>query len=168
MNIKNVNNFFIKKLISFSQNIITRFLKLMYHNNILNNNRIFSVSSDSIFIMSALQEVIQTSLIYGGLSRGLKECTKAMNNSVSRLCVLAMDCDSEAYIKFIEAMCIKKGINLIKIDYKMLLGRWAGLCKYDKKGNIKRTIGCSCVVVKNYGKESRALKILNEYIDNEK
>lgn len=50
---------------------------------------------------------------------------------------------------------------------KKKLGEWVGLCKIDKEGNPRKIVGCSCVVVKDYGKESQALDVLNEHFKNQ-
>lgn len=38
----------------------------------------------------------------------------------------------------------------------------AGLCKIDREGNPRKVVGCSCVVVRDYGEESAALQVLLE------
>ncbi|CAJ0835527.1 20042_t:CDS:2 [Entrophospora sp. SA101] len=43
------------------------------------------------------------------------------------------------------------------------LGEWAGLCKIDREGNPRKVVGCSCVVVKDYGEDSEARNVLLEY-----
>merc|ERR1712080_672628 len=65
--------------------------------------------------------------------------------------------------KLIEALCTEHKINLIKISDPKLLGEWVGLCKHDKEGVARKIVGCSCVVVKDYGVESEALSVLLEY-----
>jgi len=36
---------------------------------------------------------------------------------------------------------------------------WAGLCKIDREGNPRKVVGCSCVVVRDYGEESEGLNV---------
>uniref|UniRef100_A0A0A8XUS5 Pco068483 n=1 Tax=Arundo donax TaxID=35708 RepID=A0A0A8XUS5_ARUDO len=38
------------------------------------------------------------------------------------------------------------------------------LCKIDSEGKARKVVGCSCVVVKDYGEESEGLNIVKEYI----
>ena len=68
-----------------------------------------------------------------------------------------------AYTKLVEALCAEHGINLMKVSDGKQLGEWAGLAKVDKEGETKKVVGCSCVVVKEWGEESGALSILQDY-----
>jgi len=117
---------------------------------------------------TAIQEVLKTALIHDGLARGLHESAKALDRRTAHLCVLANTCDEPMYVKLVEALCAEHGINLIKIEDNKKLGEWAGLCKIDKEGKARKVVGCSCVVVKDYGKESQALDVLNEYFKTRK
>jgi len=117
---------------------------------------------------TAIQEVLKTALIHDGLARGLHESAKALDRRTAHLCVLANTCDEPMYVKLVEALCAEHGINLIKIDDNKKLGEWAGLCKIDKEGKARKVVGCSCVVVKDYGKESQALDVLNEFFKTRK
>jgi small subunit ribosomal protein S12e len=58
-------------------------------------------------------------------------------------------------------VCAKHQINLIKVDDEKL-GDQVSLCKTDGKGNSVE-VGCSCGVVKDYGKESQAKNVMDEY-----
>eukprot|EP00039_Didymoeca_costata_P017850 m.331143 g.331143 ORF g.331143 m.331143 type:complete len:146 (+) comp16655_c0_seq1:103-540(+) len=117
-------------------------------------------------VMDALKEVIKNSLIHDGLARGLHEAAKALDKRQAHLCVLAKNCDEPNYGKLVEALCAHHEINLIKVDDKVTLGEWAGLCKIDKEGKARKIVGCSCVVVKDYGTEGQALDILLNYFKN--
>lgn len=75
-------------------------------------------------------------------------------------------CTEPEYIKLIEALCQDHNINLIKVSDAKVLGTWAGLCKIDREGNPRKIVGCSCVVVKEYGVESEALNVLLDYFKN--
>merc|ERR1712186_222778 len=96
-------------------------------------------------ISTALQEVLKTALIHDGLARGIRECAKAMDKRV------------------VEALCAEHEINIMKVEDNKKLGEWAGLCKLDKEGNARKVVGCSCVVVKDFGKETQAHDVLNEF-----
>jgi small subunit ribosomal protein S12e len=67
------------------------------------------------------------------------------------------------YIKLIEALCAEHNINLIKVSDAKVLGTWSGLAKIDREGNPRKVVGCSCVVVKDYGQESAGLNVLLDY-----
>ncbi|OWF39093.1 40S ribosomal protein S12-like [Mizuhopecten yessoensis] len=122
-----------------------------------------AAAGGSMDIYTALQEVLKTALIHDGLSRGLHECAKALDKRQAHMCVLANNCDEATYVKLVEALCAEHGINLMKVDDNKKLGEWAGLCKIDKEGKARKVVGCSCVVVTDYGKESQALDVMTEY-----
>ena len=61
--------------------------------------------------------------------------------------MLASNCDEANYVKLIEALCAEHGIHLLKVDDKVQLGEWAGLCKIDKEGNARKVVGCSVVAI---------------------
>ncbi|XP_046366534.1 small ribosomal subunit protein eS12-like [Haliotis cracherodii] len=129
---------------------------------------IAAIGGGPMDLFTALQEVLKTSLIHDGLARGLHECAKALDKRQAFLCILANNCDEPMYVKLVEALCAEHGINLLKVDDSKKLGEWAGLCKIDKEGKARKVVGCSCVVVKDYGKESQALDVLNEYFKTKK
>jgi len=47
-------------------------------------------------------------------------------------------------------------------------GEWVGLCKLDKEGKARKVVGCSCVVVKDWGEENEGHFYLKEYIKKNK
>ena len=57
-------------------------------------------------------------------------------------------------------MCKEHAIPLIKVQDAKKLGEWVGLCKMDREGNPRKVVGCSCVVVKDFGVESAALNVV--------
>mmetsp|Transcript_28283 Transcript_28283/g.74203 ORF Transcript_28283/g.74203 Transcript_28283/m.74203 type:complete len:154 (+) Transcript_28283:77-538(+) len=116
-------------------------------------------------LMTALQEVLKTALTHDGLARGLHEAAKALDKRQAHLCVLAKDCDEKNYEKLVEALCTHHEIYLIRVESKLKLGEWAGLCKIDRDGTPRKIVGCSCVVVKDYGSsDSEALDILLDHV----
>ncbi|GAA5951372.1 hypothetical protein JCM3765_002460 [Sporobolomyces pararoseus] len=114
-------------------------------------------------VEDALQQVLKIAMVHDGLARGLREAAKALDKRQAHLCVLNEACTEAEYTKLIEALCAEHKINLIKISDPKLLGEWAGLCKVDREGVARKVVGCSCVVVKDYGQESEALSVLLEY-----
>jgi len=114
-------------------------------------------------ILTALKEVLKKALIHDGLARGLHECAKALDRRQAHLCVLASNCSEPAYVRLVEALCAEHNINLIKVPDSKQLGEWAGLCKLDKEAKPRKVVGCSCVVVRDYGEESESLNVLMEY-----
>jgi small subunit ribosomal protein S12e len=114
-------------------------------------------------IEDALQDVLKRALIHDGLARGLRECAKALDRRQAHLCVLVDTVTEADYIRLVEALCAEHNINLIKVSDPKKLGEWAGLCKIDREGNARKVVGCSCVVVKEWGEESEAMNVLLEY-----
>uniref|UniRef100_A0A4X2M5L4 40S ribosomal protein S12 n=1 Tax=Vombatus ursinus TaxID=29139 RepID=A0A4X2M5L4_VOMUR len=114
-------------------------------------------------VKAPLQEVLKTALIHDGPARGIREADKAAEKRQAHLCVLASSCDEPMYVKLVEALCAEHQINLIKADDSKKLGEWVGLCKTDREGKPRKVVGCSCVIVKDYGKESPAKDVIEEY-----
>ncbi len=119
-------------------------------------------------INEAIQEVLKAALIHEGLARGLRESAKALDKRQAHLCVLAEDCDEPMYKKLIQALCQEHAIPLIKVDSNRKLGEWSGLCKLDAEGNARKVVRCSSVVVRDWGKETPAHDVLQEYIKSQK
>uniref|UniRef100_A0AAY5KZF5 40S ribosomal protein S12 n=1 Tax=Esox lucius TaxID=8010 RepID=A0AAY5KZF5_ESOLU len=119
-------------------------------------------------VNTALPEVLKTALIHDGLARGIREAAKALDKRQAHLCVLAANCDEPMYVKLVEALCAEHQINLIKVDDNKKLGEWVGLCKIDREGKPRKVVGCSCVVIKDYGKESQAKDVIEEYFKAKK
>jgi len=114
-------------------------------------------------ILKALQDVLKKALVNDGLARGLHESVKVLDRRQAHLCVLAANCNEPAYTRLVEALCAEHGTHLIKVPDSKLLGEWAGLCVRDKEGKARKVVGCSCVVVKDYGAHSESLTTLLDY-----
>ncbi|XP_052506439.1 40S ribosomal protein S12-like [Budorcas taxicolor] len=114
-------------------------------------------------VNTALQEVLKTALIHEGLARGIREAAKALDKCQAHLCVLASSYDEPMYVKLVEALCVEHQINLIKAEDNKKLEEWVSLCKIDREGKPRNVVGCSCVVVKDYRKESQAKDVIEEY-----
>ncbi|CAI0420760.1 unnamed protein product [Linum tenue] len=76
----------------------------------------------------------------------------------------AEDCNQADYVKLVKALCADYGVALLSVPNVKTLGEWAGLCKIDSEGNARKVVGCSCVVVKDYGEESEAFNIVQQHI----
>ena len=63
-----------------------------------------------------------------------------------------------------EALCHEHNVNLMAVPSSKELGEWAGLCKIDTEGKARKVVGCSCLVIKDWGEESPALNIVTEYL----
>ena len=106
---------------------------------------------------TALPVVLKKALVYDGLSRGLREVTKALERRQGLLCVLASDCSEEAYQSLVRALCAEHGVPLLEVPEAAQLGSWAGLRKLDESGNARKVVSCSCAVIRKYGETSEAL-----------
>ncbi|XP_060523424.1 small ribosomal subunit protein eS12 [Cylas formicarius] len=126
------------------------------------------VSGNSMDVNQALQEVLKIALIHDGVVHGLHEAAKALDKRQAVLCVLAENCDEPRYKQLVSALCAEHQIDLIKVDNNKKLGEWSGLCKIDNTGKARKVVGCSCVVIRDYGEESPALDVLKEYLKNAK
>merc|ERR1712071_282914 len=122
------------------------------------------VASGPMDINTAIQEVLKQALIADGLARGLREAAQALDKRKALLCILAETCDEPMYKKLVTALCMEHGIPLIKVDSNMKLGEWAGLCKIDQEGKARKVVKCSACVVRDWGKESPAHDVLQEYL----
>lgn len=114
--------------------------------------------------MTAVQLVLRKSLAYGGLSRGLHEGAEVIEKHAAQLCVVAEDCNQPDYVKLVKSLCADHNVSLISVPSAKTLGEWSGLCKIDSEGNARKVVGCSCVVVKDYGEETEGLLIVQEHV----
>jgi len=111
-------------------------------------------------VEEALQKVLKNALCHDGLRRGLHVACQALEQGAGKLCVLSSGCNEPAYSKLIEALCAEHGVDLMKVSDGKQLGEWVGLAKLDKEGTARKVVGCSCVVVTDFGEESDALSVL--------
>merc|ERR1711862_729014 len=93
---------------------------------------------EPIDIDSALKEVLKKALIANGLSRGLRECVKALEQGKAHLCILAADCNEPAYVSLITALCLERGVKLLKVQKAKSLVNGLVLEKLIVKGKLER------------------------------
>lgn len=117
-------------------------------------------------IEDALRGVLRKSLVHDGLARGLREASKALSSREAQLCVLVDTVTEESYLRLVEALCKEpeEHIPLVKLSDAKKLGEWAGLCQLDREGNARKVVGCSCVVVKDWGEDSEERNVLLNYL----
>uniref|UniRef100_A0A0A9ZFD0 40S ribosomal protein S12 n=1 Tax=Lygus hesperus TaxID=30085 RepID=A0A0A9ZFD0_LYGHE len=108
----------------------------------------------------AISVVIRKSHEANGLVRGLSEVARALDRRTAHMCILADDCDDEEYKKLITALCKQGEIDLINVEEREKLAQWANLVRKDDAGNVKKTMKCSCVAIRDFGERSRALDYL--------
>ncbi|KNA20658.1 hypothetical protein SOVF_050270 [Spinacia oleracea] len=122
---------------------------------------------ETMDLMTALQLVLKKSTAHGGLIRGLHQSAKVIEKHAAQLCLLAEDCDQPDYFKLVKALCSEHNVSLLTVPSAKTLGEWAGLCKIDSEGKARKVVGCSCVVVKDYGEESEALNFVQQHIKSQ-
>ncbi|XP_064821102.1 small ribosomal subunit protein eS12-like [Oncorhynchus masou masou] len=126
-------------------------------------------------VNTALPEVLKTALIHDGLARGIREAAKALDKRQAHLCVLAANCDEPMYVKLVEALCAEHQINLIKV-----WSEWG--CRLTGENLCPvASILCNCPPppppmlsntvpspLQDYGKESQAKDVIEEYFKAKK
>eukprot|EP00276_Gloeochaete_wittrockiana_P006239 CAMPEP_0184656220 /NCGR_PEP_ID=MMETSP0308-20130426/15991_1 /TAXON_ID=38269 /ORGANISM="Gloeochaete witrockiana, Strain SAG 46.84" /LENGTH=148 /DNA_ID=CAMNT_0027093223 /DNA_START=26 /DNA_END=472 /DNA_ORIENTATION=+ len=121
-------------------------------------------AAEPMDLPTALKEVLKKALIHGGLARGLRAVTKAIDKGTALLCILATDCDESSYTTLVTALCQDRNVPLLKTLTGPELGEWSGLGRLDKTGAPKKVIKCSAVVITHYGEESQAHQILQAHL----
>ncbi|MBA0764468.1 hypothetical protein Gotri_013817, partial [Gossypium trilobum] len=124
-----------------------------------------AVIGEPMDINTALPLVIRKSKAHSGLARGLHEAAKAIEKHNAHLCVIADDCDQPDYVKLVKALCADHNVKMLRAPSAKALGEWAGLCKIDSEGKARKVVGCSCVVVKDYGEQHEAVEVVQQHKD---
>ena len=116
-------------------------------------------------MLQRAQEVLGRRRLAQRSQRGVQE--EIVESRKALLCVLAQDCDQADYTKLIQALCNASERSLgesERVRPAVSLGQWAGLCKLDAEGQARKVVKCSCVVVSDYGEETLALGVLQEFL----
>lgn len=116
-----------------------------------------------------MRGVLKKALIHDGLARGLREASKALSSGEAELCILCESITEESYTRLVEALSNEPAepIPIIKVSDAKKLGEWAGLCQIDRDGNPRKVVGCSCVVIKNWGEESAERGVILDHISSQ-
>jgi small subunit ribosomal protein S12e len=120
--------------------------------------------AEQMGVIEALRQVLKKALIFDGLRRGIHECVKALDRGSARLCILSKDCDNEEYKKLVQALCAESGVHLIMAESGTEIGEWCGLAKLNADGTVRKANRCSVAVVTDFGEESAALNIVQNYV----
>lgn len=120
-------------------------------------------AGSSMSVEEALRETLRAACRHDMAARGLRECVKALDRRQAMFCVLAESCNEPAYVKLIEGLCSENSIDLIKVADSKKLGQWVGFCKQDKNGDVRKVVGCSCVVVREFPEETLATRTLMDH-----
>ena len=117
-----------------------------------------------MYFATVLREALRSALIQDGLSRGLHETTKALEKGQALLCIKAENCNDDEYKKYVQALCEEHQIPFLTVPDNMNLGKYAGFCKLDDKGNKRDVDQCSYIAVKDWGKKGLTIDFINEKI----
>eukprot|EP00884_Botryococcus_braunii_P018006 jgi/Botrbrau1/488/Bobra.110_2s0126.2 len=118
--------------------------------------------SEPMDVNTAVQDVLKKALAHGGLSRGIREAARVLEQGKGQMAVVAEDCDQPDIKKLVEALCNEHGVQLLSVPESKQLGQWSGLCKIDAEGEARKVVGCSVVVVTDYGENTQGLATLQE------
>eukprot|EP01060_Flectonema_neradi_P031880 TRINITY_DN4951_c0_g1_i1.p2 TRINITY_DN4951_c0_g1~~TRINITY_DN4951_c0_g1_i1.p2 ORF type:complete len:135 (+),score=29.38 TRINITY_DN4951_c0_g1_i1:638-1042(+) len=114
-------------------------------------------------LLEAFILVLKKARIHNGIVRGLNQTVRALEKRVVLLCVIAEDCEEEAYITLIDKLAQETTVDIVRVPEKKKLGEWVGLAKYDQHGNIKKVISTSSIAIVDYGEKSIALEMLLQH-----
>ncbi|XP_045660192.1 LOW QUALITY PROTEIN: 40S ribosomal protein S12-like [Ursus americanus] len=114
-------------------------------------------------VNTALQEVRKPAFMQDGPAPGIRKSCQSLRQGQAHLCVFASNCDEPVYVQLVEALCAEHQINLIKVDDNKKRGERGALCRTDRGVPPGKVLACSCVIVKDDGKESQAKDVMEEY-----
>ena len=115
-----------------------------------------------MYFATVLREALRSALIQDGLSRGLHETTKALKKGQALLCIKAENCNDDEYKKYVQALCEEHQIPFLTVPDNMHLGKYAGFCKLDDKGNKREVDQCSYIALKDWGKKGLTIDFVNK------
>ena len=108
----------------------------------------------------SLIKLLTTARFEDNLAKGLHESCKAIESlydgNRAALCILAEDCKEEKYKQLVTALCKQNSIPLVKVENRVSLGEWVGLCKFDSTNTARKIRGCSCMVIKRFNERDQA------------
>lgn len=116
----------------------------------------------------AIKVVLKNSIARDGVQRGLRQAVRALDRRTALCCFLSGDCSEDRYKQLIRALCKAHNIPLVQIESSKQLGEMVGLCRHDAEGNARRVVGCACVALTDWGKDSEARAILTDHIKADK
>ncbi|KAJ2095264.1 40S ribosomal protein S12 [Coemansia sp. RSA 376] len=132
---------------------------------------VVEVSADAakgtLTVEEALEIVLKKALVCDGLVRGAKESIKALDRKDVELCVLCETTEEAGIVGLVEALCNEHQIRLIKVSDSKKLGQMAGLCKIDRDGNPRKSVGASVVAIRKWGDETVARATLLEHFGSQ-
>lgn len=118
------------------------------------------VDPEPTSVEEAVKIVLRKAMEVNGVVRGLSEVARALDRRSLHMCILAEDCEDEAYKKLITALASQGGIDLINVEEREKLAEWVGLARQNATGETKKVLKCSCVGIREYGERTRALTYL--------
>lgn len=120
------------------------------------------VDPEPTSVEEAVRIVIRKAMEVNGVVRGLSEVARALDRRSLHLCVLAEDCEDEAYKKLITALAAQGSIDMVTVEEREKLAEWVGLARRGPDGEIKKALKCSCIGIREFGERTRSLTYLLE------
>ena len=117
-----------------------------------------------MYFEPVVREALRSALFQDGLSCGLHETIKALGKGQALLCIKAENCNDDEYKKYVQALCEEHQIPFLTVPDNVNLGKYAGFCKLDDKGNKRNVDQCSFVVIKDWGKKGLTIDFINDKI----
>ncbi len=109
-------------------------------------------------LTESLKTLLNTARFEDNLAKGLHEVCKSLESNYKggrpALCILADNCQEQKYKDLVVALCKEKEVDLLKIEDRVALGEWVGLCQLDERGTARKIRGCSCVVIKEFSAQN--------------
>ncbi|CAF2108993.1 unnamed protein product [Brassica oleracea var. botrytis] len=112
-------------------------------------------------LLTALELTLRKARAHGGVVRGLHESAKLIEKRVAQLCTVTSQITSS--LLRLSALITTSTCLLFQVPRPSANGL---LCKIDSEGNARKVVGCSCLVVKDYGEDTTALNIVKKHIES--
>ncbi|CAF1910045.1 unnamed protein product [Brassica oleracea var. botrytis] len=119
-----------------------------------------AIIPEDMDLLTALELTLRKARAHGGVVRGLHESAKLIEKRVAQLCVTSLITSSllRLYVVITASTCLP-----FQVPRPSANGL---LCKIDSEGNARKVVGCSCLVVKDYGEDTTALNIVKKHIES--
>ena len=77
--------------------------------------------------MASIYDIVEKASKTGKVDKGVNEVTKAVERSVAKLVVIALDIDPKELTQHLPILCKEKSIKFVEADSKQKLGNAVGI-----------------------------------------